>query len=380
MKFNLAILTVLAAKPEQRIPIDDVSREVRRMIASGDDAARLNRSSKLGDADIFESGWASISDAGLQITDKGLSLWHALEASRAEQEREAQPSDLLEMVAADARRADAAAAIVRSDDLGLGLPALTSDHLADHPMPAPSHSAAAPELPSREPSAPETPIIPGPAFGSIQRTDRSDSRLAALAGLLGTEAPGFTRIWRRRSARNVPARKLEGGAGTSRLAVAGLSVISVIAGLAAAVAIGQISSLRSDIAALRREQAPLRERLAKLEQAESARREAAEKEEAQARAEAERKASESASEQSALNLSREEVQLVREYIKAAPSPGATAVTAKVGDPVTGGMIPLPSSLTEKLPRLVGARFATRNGAIIISTRNSRRVDAVLMPN
>ncbi|MGY4320593.1 hypothetical protein [Bradyrhizobium sp. JR3.5] len=37
-------------------------------------------------------------------------------------------------------------------------------------------------------------------------------------------------------------------------------------------------------------------------------------------------------------------------------------------------------LTKKVPRLVGAKFATRNGTIIISTRNSRRVDAVLMAN
>ncbi|MCA6104671.1 hypothetical protein [Bradyrhizobium australafricanum] len=164
------------------------------------------------------------------------------------------------------------------------------------------------------------------------------------------------------------------------LAVACLSLISVVACVAAAIALGQLSSLKSDMAALRREIAPLRERLARLEQVEVARREAAQQQDAQDKAEAEKKLPDGAGEQAALSLSREEIQLIREYIKAAPSAGAAVAPINVGDPVTGGMIPLPSSLTEKVPRLVGARFATRNGAIIISTRNSRRIDAVLLPN
>lgn len=373
MRFNLAILTVLAAKPEQRIALDDVSREVKRMIASGEEAAKLKRSSELGDADIFQSGWASINDEGLQITDKGLSLWHSLEASHIEHERNRQQPGQLDVVVSDTHLAAVLAAIGRSDEIDSEPPPMANGDRADRVTPAVNISTAAPEA-----LALETPIPPGPAFGSIQQTDRSDSRLSALTGLLGTEMPGLARMWRRRPARNV--RKTEGRVGMTRLALAGLSLISVIACVAAAVAIGQFSSLKSDVAALRREQAPLKERLAKLEQAESARREAAQQEEAQARAEAEKRAAESASEQSALSLSREEVQLVREYIKAAPLAGAAAVTVKVGDPVTGGMIPLPSSLTDKVPRLLGARFATRNGAIIISARNSRRVDAVLMPN
>ena len=56
MKFNLAILSVLAARPEQRIPLEEVSREVKRMIAGGDGAAQVRRSSELGDADVFEAG------------------------------------------------------------------------------------------------------------------------------------------------------------------------------------------------------------------------------------------------------------------------------------------------------------------------------------
>jgi hypothetical protein len=44
------------------------------------------------------------------------------------------------------------------------------------------------------------------------------------------------------------------------------------------------------------------------------------------------------------------------------------------------MIPLPSQLTEKVPKLLGAKFTTRNGTIIIIKRASRRADAVLAPN
>ena len=375
MRFNLAILTVLAARPEQRIALDEVSREVKRMIASGDEAAQLQRSPELGEADIFQSGWVSINDAGLQITEKGLALWHSLEASHIEYERNQRQSGPFEIAYSDLDHAAVLAAIGRPDDVGLEPAPMTSDSHADRGPPSSPYSSDAPENPALQ-----TPIIPMPAFGSIPRADRNDSRLAALAGFLGTEMPGLTRMWRRRSVRHIPDRKIEGRVGMTRLALASLSSISVIACIAAAIAIGQISSLKSDITALRREQAPLKERLAKLEQAESARREAAQQQEARARAEAEKKVPESASEPSALSLSREEIQLVREYIKAAPSPGAAPVAINVGDPVTGGMIPLPSALTEKVPRLVGGRFATRNGAIIISTRNSRRVDAVLMPN
>jgi hypothetical protein len=48
--------------------------------------------------------------------------------------------------------------------------------------------------------------------------------------------------------------------------------------------------------------------------------------------------------------------------------------------VTAGTIPLPSPLTDKIPKLLGARFTIRNGAIIILKRGSRQADAVLGPN
>ncbi|WP_456732094.1 hypothetical protein [Bradyrhizobium sp. USDA 3364] len=361
---------MLAARPEQRIAIDEVSREVKRMIAAGDEATRLKRSSKLGDADVFQSGWVSINDAGLQITDSGLSLWRELEAS--EQGHDQEEAERLEGIAADTRPAVTDGRIDQSDHIDLELPGMTSQDHDDRAPPGAGRSTA-PEI-----HLGDSPILLEPAFGSMQPANRKAAWLSGPLSLLGTVMPKFAGARQRRSADDVPDRSAENRGGLTGLAVGCLSLVSVVACVAAAIALGQVSSLKSDNAALHRELVPLRDRLARLEQ-DAAKRDAAQQQDAQEKAEA-KKASDAGSEQPALTLSREEIQLVREYIKAAPSPGAAAPPINVGDPVAGGMIPLPSPLTERIPRLLGARFATRNGAIIISTRNSRRIDAVLMPN
>ena len=82
MAFQLAILNVLAKWPERRIALHDVRREVELIIASGDQAGQLELPSALGDVDIFQSGLVSRNDAGLQITEAGLSLLRSLETSR----------------------------------------------------------------------------------------------------------------------------------------------------------------------------------------------------------------------------------------------------------------------------------------------------------
>ena len=46
-------------------------------------------------------------------------------------------------------------------------------------------------------------------------------------------------------------------------------------------------------------------------------------------------------------------------------------------PSPGARIPFPSPLTEKVPKLLGARFAIRDGAILVVRKDSRQVDAVL---
>src|SRR6266404_419505 len=174
---------------------------------------------------------------------------------------------------------------------------------------------------------------------------------------------------------NEKTERLAGGVGGAAFAV--LSLLVVVTCVGAAIALGQIKSLKSDVSMLHREFFSLKERLAKSEQAEKAKRDLDEQEETQA--EKNKPGGEIRSDQAALNLSREEIQLVREYIK--PAPGADAAApANVGDPVSGAMIPLPSQLTDKIPKLLGGKFTISNGAIIIVKRDSRQADAVLSPN
>ena len=83
-----------------------------------------------------------------------------------------------------------------------------------------------------------------------------------------------------------------------------------------------------------------------------------------------------------LELTREEVQLVRDYIKVPPAPPGTAATIQLGGVVPAAtLVPLPQQIGGKCPRLIGARFTTdRNGAIVIVGRGSRHVDAIVAPN
>jgi len=156
-----------------------------------------------------------------------------------------------------------------------------------------------------------------------------------------------------------------------------LSLLVVVTCVGAAIALGQIKSLKSDVSLLHREVLSLRERLAKSEQAEKAKRDLDQEE---IKAEKNKPGGEIRADQKALNLSREEIQLIKDYIKPAPAAGAAAAAINVGDPVEGAMIPLPSQLTDKVPKLVGGKFTIRNGAIIIVKRDSRQADAVLSPN
>jgi hypothetical protein len=83
-----------------------------------------------------------------------------------------------------------------------------------------------------------------------------------------------------------------------------------------------------------------------------------------------------------LDLSREETQLVRDYIKLPPAPPGAVPTMVLGAAIPDAILmPLPSQITDKFPRLLGARFATdRNGAIVIVRRGSRSADAVIAPH
>jgi hypothetical protein len=372
VRFKLAILNVLAKSPGGRATFDEVRRGVRGIIASEDQSEQLKRFSEFGDIDIFQSGLVLRDDAGLEITDAGLSLLHSLGTS-------SEPS--LELSSAPAPRpvddlSDTDERL-RTFDLELAMP---GNDARDE-----ERRTAFIETPN---SAPEIGAVDPPAgarSGSRDRGRRSFG-LASLAAVIAAKQKSIFDIGRRYLAQrawhasNGKNERLVRNAGGAAFAV--LSLVLVIACVVAAIAFGQIQSLKSDVAALRRELLPVKERVAKLEQIEKEKRDLDEPEETQNRGDAEKNkpGGEIRPAQSALNLSREEIQLIRDYIKPAPTAGTAAPAINVGDTVVGVMIPLPSQLTEKIPKLLGGRFTTRNGAIIIAKRDSRQADAVLAPN
>ena len=187
------------------------------------------------------------------------------------------------------------------------------------------------------------------------------------------------RIWRGHLVRDAPyatAPRRIAGIGGGTFALLTFLVITICTG--AVLALTQISSLKTEIASLQRELLPLRERLAKYEQAEKERAREAEIKAAAEKAKA--ALAQNLSQQALLTFSPEETRLIREFIKPAPPSGPAAPAINVGDPLTSGTIPFPSPLTDKVPKLLGARFAIRDGAIVIVRKESRQADAVIGPN
>ena len=224
----------------------------------------------------------------------------------------------------------------------------------------------------RLPSCVETP-------DRLSNSEPSSSTRASLLAFLGAKQQLIASLWRRhlhQGASNQTTERPVGKIGGAAFAL--LSVLVVVACVCAAIALGQIRFFKSEIASLHRELVPLRERLGALEQNEKRKRDTGRQKEAQSNAGTDIPGE--GTDQTALNLSRDEVQLIKEYIKAVPSTGIATPAISVGDLIGGAMIPLPSPLPERVPKLIGARFTTRNGAIIISAKNGRRADAVLNLN
>jgi len=140
--------------------------------------------------------------------------------------------------------------------------------------------------------------------------------------------------------------------------------------------LGQISSLRAELANTRRELAGAKDRIARLERRLDTTA-APPSDSLQSRM----RLNDGMRQEGPLELSREEIQLVRDYIKMPPAPPGAAATIAIGAAVPDAiLLPLPQQISEKFPRLIGARFATdRNGAIVLVRRGSRLADAVIAP-
>jgi len=150
---------------------------------------------------------------------------------------------------------------------------------------------------------------------------------------------------------------------------AGLSVLSIVVVIGVAVE-GQLVALKRELVAARSELAATKEQVGRLENwlAESR---------GQQGPQGGRLAA-----GTAIELSRKEINLLRDYIKVPPASPGTAPTISPGTIVPEAMLlPVPPQISEKVPALNGARFTTdRNGAIVLLRKGSRRADAVVPPN
>ncbi|MBR1250000.1 hypothetical protein JQ609_24130 [Bradyrhizobium sp. AUGA SZCCT0169] len=410
MKFKLAILTALARRPDGRASLDDLRDDVEALTAE-DQSEEI--AAALDDIDIFQSGLVAPEGDGLRITDAGRSALRALGASNEPSFDlpAPSPSPSLKMIDhlvgseerlkifdldrrddkidVDPDRVEETANAEDISSVGT-IPAAaqeTRGHLPHESIAqpiAPEVGAAALQNSNPIPVPQEAPRRPGAAFFD------AETKTPALAPpernkfskLIAARFQQARAIWQRHLERDgstaKAARRTENVGG---VAIALLTLLVLVMCAGAVIALTQIRSLKSEIATLQRELSPLRERAAKADFLEKAKQKADQQTESQTKSGAEKKAgADPRTEQAALNLTPEEIRLIRDFIKPAPAAGTPAPAIKVGDTVGIATIPLPSPLMEKIPKLLGARFTTRNGSIIILRRDSRQADLVLPPN
>lgn len=426
MQFKLAILSVLAKRPDGRATLGELRDEVEALTANEDEPEELV--SALDEIDIFQSGLVTPEDGGLQITDAGRAALKALVGSSEPpfDFPPASPSQSLKSIDdligteqrlkifdLDLRKPGEG---IDFSPLGEKVEATDSDDAEDDsnlssyvpeeyvlPVaqePPPPESVAPPLLRETEdadmPIGETIPIDPttstppdAPAFlvrgfgSGVHAGEQRASRREGIFNLIGARLKQMHGVWRRhleQDISNVKSGRPTGSVGGGAIAL--LSLLMIVICASAVFALIQIRSLKSEIVTLQRELSPLRERVAKADLADKARQDANRQRDAQLKAgvEKNRAGPDPRTDQAALNLTAEEVRLIRDFIKPAPVTGTPAPAINVGDMVSIATIPLPSQLMEKIPKLLGARFTTRNGSIIILRRDSRQADVVLPPS
>jgi hypothetical protein len=167
-----------------------------------------------------------------------------------------------------------------------------------------------------------------------------------------------------------------------------LGLTAVVAAVLAAMAFSQLKAVKADAAMAREELMLAQEQATRLERRldkavqDFDLRLAKVSEQTQINTAQNNAAKEAPAERLSFQLTQEETQLIRSYIKASPVTSDAAATISVGEELRDmTMLPLPSQIATKSPRLAGGRFKIdRNGAIVISLRKSRQADAVIQPN
>jgi hypothetical protein len=406
--FKFAMLDILAQRAYGRATLDELQHE---MEVSSEVKETAGRFSELDGLDVFQSGLVVPEGDGIRITDAGRSVLRALETlskSHTESAVDDRPQSLklidgligaehrLKIFDLGLRTAGESSDFEPLEDEGDGvLEAIQTEAEAD-PDDDPERSTtpeAPPDIHDLGPTGaidlpvsapPEPPTFLRRGFGAdSEEPGPIASRKSKLSDSIASNLERFIGIWRGHLDQDVSIIRKDdraGGIGGVVLAVLSLLVIIICAG--AVVALTQIKSLKSEIATLQRELSPLKARIAGIDSRDKAKQDANQQKEFQIKSgvEKDRIGPDPRSDQAALNLTSEEVRLIRDFIKPAPVTGTPAPTINVGDTVSIGTIPLPSQLMEKVPKLLGARFTTHNGSIIILRRDSRQADVVLPPS
>jgi hypothetical protein len=390
VNLKLAILRILAQHSERYLSIDEIKREVFKLggrLEYAEDQFRL-----AGD-DLFRADFISRNVYGWRITEAALSMLRSLRPAASVHSNLSsipEPSLLglleeMDVIERSARwKNGTLQAFTETEGIDEGAPtpsaagdsATTTDVGAtDSPDHATAHSAAATDIAG----APTNPAVVSKVRSWLQKArswlqgDGAPRLSSLVAPLASTKKTVLLRNLELRSVRKNIAFKAKAMA---RLAgrLTSFALLGLLAcGVAVALLI-QLSYFRRENAELQREVSRLRENFSKLEQTIKTEKNDDEKNSSAP------SSLEPRIEQTAFQLSREEAQLIRYYIKPVPNFSASGPTVAVGDPIEGALVPLPSALVEKAPRLDGARFATRGGNIIIVSKGSNKVDAVLPTN
>ena len=163
----------------------------------------------------------------------------------------------------------------------------------------------------------------------------------------------FSRILRGHLAAGSSNIKIDGRpVGISGAVVAALSLVVLLIGAGLFIGVTQIKSLKSEITALERQLRPLKKQAASASQPEK-RGDGEQNNQPPIPSSTEKGKNppEDRPTPTGLVLSPDETRLIREYIKPAPFSGSAAPPINVGDPLTVATIPLPSPLTDKVPKL-----------------------------
>jgi hypothetical protein len=367
VQFKLAILTALATRADGRATVDELNSEVEALTADGD------ISSALDDVDIFQSGLVIPDGSWLQITAAGRSALKAIETS-ADLAPISPYSKLIDDSIGVKERQKIFDLDLHGDEVATDSDGPESDNAAS--------THALPMAPLVHADAPAFLVRNGSRSGAIA-PGREITWRTRLSKLISIKLQQARATWRRhleQDTANIKAGTRQTG-NVSGAAIALLSLLVILICAGTVIALTQIRSLKTEVATLHRELSLLKERTARMVE-EKAKQDANQQKEATNKSTVEKSGvgPDGRTDQATLNLTQEEVGLIRDFIKPAPVAGTPAPAINVGDTVDVATIPLPSQLMEKIPKLLGARFTTRNGSIIILKHDSRQADAVLPPS